>query len=208
MRKMSVSILVVAVVVLLSASMAMAAISTTKHNLSSSTTNSIKGDIQEICVYCHTPHGGDTTIPLWNRSVGTIAVTPYSSTSMSVPMSSTIGGVSRACFTCHDGVTSINSLANYNNGAYTGANTIIPVTSFSNLGTVMTNDHPVGVPMIPSISSGYIDPGTTGAIARTFGTTHTVECASCHDVHGASGQPLFLRAANTESAICLSCHNK
>ena len=205
MKKMYVMVLVVAVV-MLTASVAMAGIATTKHNLSSNASWSIVGDIAQICVYCHTPHGGDTTIPLWNRTAGTLAVTPYSSASMSVPMTSPISGVSRACFTCHDGVTSINSLVNYNNGAYTGANTV--VTGFSNLGTDLSNDHPVGVPMTSlTTTGGYQDPGTTGTTARTFGVNATVECASCHDVHGA-GQPLFLRAANTDSAICLACHVK
>lgn len=205
MKKFYVMVLVVAAVMLLTAGMAMAGIATTKHNLSSAGTSSIKGSIDQICVYCHTPHGGDVTIPLWNRATNTITVTPYSSASMSVAMSNQIAGVSRACFTCHDGVTSINSLVNYNNGAYTGTNTL--VTGFSNLGTDLSNDHPVGVPMIPAISAGYANPGTTGAIARTFGATATVECASCHDVHG-SGQPLFLRASNINSQICTACHIK
>ncbi|MBS1157708.1 MAG: hypothetical protein H6R15_127 [Proteobacteria bacterium] len=33
-----------------------------------------------------------------------------------------------------------------------------------------------------------------------------VECASCHDPH--SSNTTFLRVANTQSAVCLTCHNK
>jgi predicted CXXCH cytochrome family protein len=42
--------------------------------------------------------------------------------------------------------------------------------------------------------------GTAGA----FG----VECISCHDVHNAFTQTYFLRASNSASGLCLSCHNK
>jgi len=203
-KKMKKIIVLVACMVLV-ATAAFAGIATTKHNLSSASANTTRGDIAEICVYCHTPHGGDLTIPLWNRAGGTVAVQPYSSSSMSVAMPNFVSGVSRACLTCHDGTTSINSLTNYNNGAYTGANTV--VTGFSNLGTDLRNDHPVGVPMIPAISAEYVNPGGTGPV-RTFGGTATVECASCHDVHGTAGQPFFLRIANTNSAICVSCHSK
>jgi len=33
-----------------------------------------------------------------------------------------------------------------------------------------------------------------------------VECASCHDPH--TENPTFLRIQNTQSAVCLACHNK
>ena len=42
-----------------------------------------------------------------------------------------------------------------------------------------------------------------------------VECASCHDPHGVPSDgagstfnPAFLRVANSESNLCLSCHVK
>jgi predicted CXXCH cytochrome family protein len=38
-----------------------------------------------------------------------------------------------------------------------------------------------------------------------------VECASCHDPHVenvAGSNPTFLRTANTQSRVCLACHNK
>jgi predicted CXXCH cytochrome family protein len=34
-----------------------------------------------------------------------------------------------------------------------------------------------------------------------------VECASCHDPH-TSAQTTFLRISNSQSAVCLTCHNK
>ena len=53
-------------------------ITTTRHNLGSAA-NGIAGrnqvstaDTAEVCVFCHTPHGGSTTAPapLWNKRLG------------------------------------------------------------------------------------------------------------------------------------------
>ncbi len=55
----------------------------------------------------------------------------------------------------------------------------------------------------------------SGAVTYTDGTTSTVaanapepfvECASCHDPH--SDKATFLRTENTNSKVCLSCHDK
>ena len=51
---------------------AQAQIKDTKHNLGTSGTgvNKFSGTA-EICVFCHTPHGADTSaaVPLWNRTL-------------------------------------------------------------------------------------------------------------------------------------------
>lgn len=53
----------------------------------------------------------------------------------------------------------------------------------------------------------------TGTVTFTDGTTANiatgqpfVECASCHDPH--SEKATFLRTENTNSAVCLACHDK
>ena len=62
--------LLVGAVLSLAVGTAFAGIANTKHNLGSTGTgtNSFDGT-DEICVFCHTPHGADTTAnpPLWNR---------------------------------------------------------------------------------------------------------------------------------------------
>ncbi len=62
-------------------------IGNTRHNLTQrqvsgggpagTTMDSFRNDYQEVCVYCHTPHGANrtTTAPLWNR---TMKATTYS----------------------------------------------------------------------------------------------------------------------------------
>lgn len=77
-----------------------------------------RNDYGEICVYCHTPHGANTTIdaPLWNRTIkvqnyqtydelGTSSLTPGS-------VSDTPGASSLTCLSCHDGQVAIDSVIN------------------------------------------------------------------------------------------------
>lgn len=40
------------------------------------------------------------------------------------------------------------------------------------------------------------------------GTFPSVECASCHDVHGGEIGTVLLRVSNSGSAVCLACHDK
>lgn len=103
------------------------------------------------------------------------------------------------------------------------------------IGTDLTNDHPVGI-TFPATSGTVTDFNTTNAKTGTSfffdldgnghmdsaevrlydtGGTAKVECASCHDPHGVpSGapgsvfKPTFLRVANTNSGLCLTCHAK
>ncbi|MBL8491809.1 MAG: hypothetical protein JNM82_13595, partial [Rhodocyclaceae bacterium] len=64
----------------------------TRHNLTQrqasgggpngSSMDQYRNDYQEVCVYCHTPHGGnaDVPLPLWNRTIKATTYTVYSST--------------------------------------------------------------------------------------------------------------------------------
>ena len=147
------------------ASAAQAGIADTKHNLSTGGTQSVHqtsggGGTAEICVFCHTPHGANTSVaaPLWNKPTNGGTYTVYD-----VNYSSTIdgtvdmGGVSLACLSCHDGTQAMDTMINkpgsggYNaagsqfGGTWTGtADGKIPA-GIANLGTSLTNDHPVGI---------------------------------------------------------------
>jgi hypothetical protein len=71
----------------------------------------------EICVFCHTPHGGDNTaaVPLWNRKLNDAAnYTRYGSlgTSTFDAAEVDIGSVTIACLSCHDGGQAIDSMIN------------------------------------------------------------------------------------------------
>ena len=72
-----------------------------------------RNDYGEVCVYCHTPHGANSTFagPLWNRTMKNPVYTNYNSMTL-VGEISTPGVNSLTCLSCHDGVTAIDSVIN------------------------------------------------------------------------------------------------
>jgi len=68
----------------------------------------------EICVFCHTPHFGRTdTAPLWNRGTSATGYVAYGASEQTLAGTSTsVGGSSLACLSCHDGVTTLDNLIN------------------------------------------------------------------------------------------------
>jgi len=145
---------------------ASAGIANTKHNLGSTGTgvNSFNGT-GEICVFCHTPHGADTSaaVPLWNRVLANpTTYTTYNSlgTSSLDGATAPVGSVSLACLSCHDGTQAMNVMINqpgsggYNatGGALAGTWSGADQTSgkmaagiITNIGQDLRNDHPVGI---------------------------------------------------------------
>lgn len=71
----------------------------------------------EICVFCHTPHGGDTSaaVPIWNRKLNDPSVYQrYSANGTSTfdAAEGPIGSVTIACLSCHDGAQAVDALIN------------------------------------------------------------------------------------------------
>jgi hypothetical protein len=155
-----------------------ATIANTKHNFSGTGPGpNNTGGTNEICIFCHTPHGGDNTapVPLWNKQLTTSTFKTYDQlgTSTLDAAVTSIGSVSLACLTCHDGSQAIDNIINapgsggydatgggtngqswswtstdnsldtatgiFNAGPDTGGTVIY------NIGTDLTNDHPVSV---------------------------------------------------------------
>ncbi|MDH5324618.1 MAG: cytochrome c3 family protein [Gammaproteobacteria bacterium] len=100
-------------------------ISKTRHNLTMSYLPAITGggaimdnarnNYGEICVYCHTPHGTNTTVdalPLWNRTINTGTYTIYDKPrTLDRPIGQP-GPNSLTCLSCHDGTIAIDSIIN------------------------------------------------------------------------------------------------
>jgi predicted CXXCH cytochrome family protein len=137
---------------------AIAAVANTPHNLGSAGPgpNTYSGTA-EICVFCHTPHGGDTSasVPLWNRTLPAPATySTYDSlgTSSLDGATAPVGSVSIACLSCHDGSQAMDSVLNdpgsgatvatYTAGTWTGADRPAGIAL---IGTDLQNDHPVGI---------------------------------------------------------------
>jgi len=126
------------------------------HNLS--TTGPDAGSTTtQVCVYCHTPHAGDTanTVPLWNKtSVSTEVDFNRYSTLGTVTFDAAeadVGSVSMACLTCHDGVQAIDVAINASGRDLgpgfidTGARTMPGTNTIAVLGTDLRNDHPISM---------------------------------------------------------------
>lgn len=73
----------------------------------------------KVCIFCHTPHGGSLTGPLWNRDdPDTASWTYYDSATLSTEASTSItsngvGNESLLCLSCHDGSIGVNNLLNF-----------------------------------------------------------------------------------------------
>jgi hypothetical protein len=115
--KSSVAVAVVLGTSLVTAS-AFAGIALTRHNLGAGGTGpNHAADTGEICIFCHTPHGGDTAapVPLWNKKLTNPQnFTTYDQlgTSTLDATVGTVGSVSLACLTCHDGTQAIDNIIN------------------------------------------------------------------------------------------------
>ncbi len=213
------------------ASSAFATMVGTAHDLSSAQ----GGGNDEICVYCHTPHGSNVgiTAPLWNKPTPTTSFTMYGATTAGVagqtiagtPTDDSPSGASLACLSCHDGVSAINSVVNapgsggYNtSGSYIGQADYTPKDMPNSpeiaigYGGDLTNDHPVSITYVEGAAS--LKPKNTAITGWNRATTINdllrngkVQCVSCHDPHYPNNGR-YLRHTNTGSELCKTCHEK
>lgn len=209
---------------------AVAAITGTKHDLSTSGGGTIKStDQTEICVFCHTPHDAikNDNIPLWNHTLSTTATygvytsPTFNGTAADLGgVTSTNAAVSNLCLSCHDGTVAVNAMNNPSNARPTttmtggsGAGSAFIGTGATNLGSAtdaLKNDHPVNFTYDAALATadgGLKDPATLTGVKLYSGK---VQCASCHDPH-TSADPsgkAFLRVSMNASTLCLTCHNK
>ncbi len=212
-----------------SAAVAQATVKLTKHNLSLATrdgafnTVSAKvADYGEVCAYCHTPHTGSVTIPLWNRANSAAIYTMYNATN-SATMDMTVGAapgpVSLACSSCHDGTIGLDVITNKPNAASAVValnqtfGTVFGAGSVALIGPDLRNDHPIAVTYNNAAGAGgdaaFVALATvkTGGLPFYGASANQLECGTCHNPHNNTNAP-FLRKSNTASALCLTCHIK
>lgn len=218
----------------------------TKHNLSTSQTTTWRSTNEDqICVFCHTPHNGwisgtPNQLPLWNKQITSFAGNygAYGSNTMNATpgtvLRTGVGGWTKTnlCMSCHDGTMAVNTLVNPSNDI--GSNPTMAgsttVTSAANLGTDLTNDHPVNFTYdvaLATADGGLVNPtagpqNPNGLFATEYSGKNLSDilvpgglfsCSSCHEPHvyygGAyTGYSPFLIVPNTGSGLCLSCHLK
>jgi hypothetical protein len=96
----------------------------TKHNLSQNLDILATGNNQEVCIFCHTPHGGNVqgigsapagAAPLWNRRLpdsGTYTIYSAPNFDAAGTDAGKPKGVSLACLSCHDGTIALDAIIN------------------------------------------------------------------------------------------------
>jgi len=168
----------------------------------------------EICLPCHTPHNSNVAVGfLWNHALTEATYQMHEGTGTAV---ADVDSRSRMCLSCHDGTVALDSF-----GGTNGTNFIGPS---GNVGSDLTNDHPIGSDAIYPLtgtSTGYQPTNTTGDRVGTgtnvlrlrswddAGTIrYVVGCSTCHTVHNTGNFPHMLRFSNTSSQLCLTCHIK
>ena len=210
-------------VVVLSAGIGSAQITTDvlgSHDMSPASGSPITGNLGSPCLYCHAPHSGINGTPgvggtpLWSQKLSSVqSYQVYSSTTMvnKTTTSPPLGSNSTLCLSCHDGTVALGTLTPYGQVSMTGSLT----STAADLGTNLQSTHPFSFvtplqpasDLWPSLSASPPSTAdTTGAVTLINGN---VECGSCHNPHvqniDSSGQ--FLAIDNSQSALCLSCHN-
>lgn len=162
----------------------------------------------QICVVCHAPHNNTTVAaaPLWNHDSSTGPWTMYGGSDIQGAIDAAPSGVSLLCLSCHDGTVALDSFGGATGTAF--------LTGTENIGTDLSNDHPISIVYdnvadtglaAPTVGSGVAG-GTT--IAADMLYSGKVECASCHDVHNSFGIGALLKKSNASSGLCLTCHLK
>lgn len=163
-------------------------IANTRHNLTQSTMSgqgagfmdASRNNYGEVCVYCHTPHGANTTVaaPLWNRTMKATNYTTYNQLGTS-SLTQTVtqpGAESLTCLSCHDGQTAIDSIVNMpGSGRYEASQATAQNTAF-------LDTWPGGPAIYPNGGHGTLS-NSPAALAE-YGM-----CQSCHSMNGDQFDP-------------------
>lgn len=206
-------ILLLVLVFVVTAAVAFAGISTTRHNLTStSTTDGAKATAtaqgETLCGFCHIPHGGNTTVanaPLWSRSLRLTAANPYTVYGGGTTLGGTAvnqpGTNSLTCLSCHDGTIAVGQIIKY--------------------GVAKTYD------MVDATGTNYLDatdklivvagqsyqPNVAGAAGNDLSNDHPVGLiynpakAGLDALATVQGRGYKFYGAGTNQMECASCHD-
>jgi hypothetical protein len=177
------------------------------HNLSSLSTATISaplGGEEQICIFCHTPHGASAQSTLWNRPDLYQADSSYPLYSGPLVINETLpgspggsltnsqytkddpaiqypNGSSRMCMSCHDGVTAIGTVLNGGE---------LATLSMSATGTIdLLASHPISfvynAAVVGNINFArgpeYREP-PNALLAPRDGNSR-MQCTTCHEPH-------------------------
>lgn len=178
-----------------------------KHNLSASGPGAVRASSeQEVCIFCHTPHNASPVQPAWNRNNPVSAYIVYSSQSMDAAPGQPTGD-SKLCLSCHDGSIAVGSVLSRDQEIVMSGGTRTLPAGKSNLGTDLSDDHPISFRYDSSLASKDVklkDPSQLPQQVK-LDSRGEMQCTSCHDAHDDSNGK-FLVMDNSNSQLCASCH--
>jgi len=178
-----------------------------KHNLSVNGAGPVRStDTTEICIFCHAPHNSSPATPLWNQTQSGVTYTRYSSSTRAASPGAPTGWA-KLCLSCHDGTVAIGATLSRGAIPMTGVSATGQLTGASALGSNLSDDHPIS--FVPVTGPQIVQPSPGDAVK--LDDHGMLQCRSCHDPHQQNVDPVtgkFLVKANSESALCLTCHQK
>ena len=214
-RNKVVGYLMLAVFTVLAGS-ALAGITGTKHDFTGSGNPAGKGfnKTTDMCGPCHVPHRPTQNVPLWAHTLSTKTFQLYDDNATytsghgaayDVSPIDFAGSKTRACMSCHDGtlasVTGVTLAAADASWILWDAGAGVPAATSPQTG--FKGSHPIAV-TYSSAWAGYKDISADPNVKLEAGK---VQCTSCHEAHD-NTNTYFLVRSNTNSGLCLVCHNK
>ena len=182
----------------------------TRHNLSTLppvgvTRTFASSTIDQVCVFCHTPHNALPAAQLWNHlPTAAASYTPYSSSTLAASPGQPTGE-SRLCLACHDGTVALGALQNPPAGNDLAA-TFLASGDRGFLDTDLSDDHPISFPYdaaLLGLNPELADPAGIGLPLEG----DQLQCTTCHDPHEKDLVP-FLRQETANGALCITCHQR
>jgi len=178
----------------------------TKHNLSTSGPGPVQAlSEDQVCIFCHTPHGARDVAPLWNRRDSTATYIPYDSPTLRASPGQPTGA-SKLCLSCHDGTIALGDLVSADSAIPMTGDGFMPAGG-GLIGTDLRNDHPISFSYdeAQSESGGELVPAGSLDPAIHLDELGMLQCTSCHDPHDNQFGD-FLVMDNREAALCRGCH--
>ncbi|MFQ5773641.1 MAG: cytochrome c3 family protein [Kiloniellaceae bacterium] len=175
----------------------------TVHNLSVSGPGPFKSlNIDQVCVFCHTPHNAQPQGPLWNRQMSGQTYIQYGSTTLQAfPGQPT--GKSRLCLACHDGTVALGALGNLPPGVINDLQSTF-LSGRASLGTDLSDDHPISFPYDTALQAADKELANPLTVGLPLENTE-LQCTTCHDPHERDIVP-FLHRTSLNGELCTSCH--
>ncbi len=187
-------------------------VTNTRHNLSSTpaagvTRTFASSTVDEVCVFCHTPHNALPDAQLWNHlPTSAVTYTPYSSTTLAASPGQPTG-TSRLCLACHDGTVALGALQNAPAGNDMAT---VFLTGRAHLTTDLSDDHPISFAYdaaLLGLNPELANPAGISLPLEDVAGQPQLQCTTCHDPHEKDLAP-FLRLTTADGTLCTTCHVK